>query len=525
MKGFALFVVVAGWLVAAGGCAVRNTAICCTDGPDCMAAGLPAGTRCEPGFACEVAMHSCVKAECSLDTDCPTDRSHCEDGVCKGCDATFPCSTAAPVCEADTTCGGCTGASDCSAFPDTPVCGSDGACHAVCTVDTDCPSNLSHCDHNVCVGCDAAFPCDASAPVCGATATCGACAHNSDCAAFPDLDVCGADGACHTCTKDSECDSQACEAGQCIASADVLYVSTTGTDAGTCTQAAPCKTLTYAVTQSRAVAQHIVMAGGTYNATADITISHPGSGTTSWTLHGNNSTIIGGGTSLLRGSDVSLSDLTFVSYGLGITNLDGHSLTLLNAPDLVAQGSTTFHDLTATNTNFYIGFLSSSGHSLSIYRAKISNGFIKTSRQGNSLTLENVSMHVASGPTLSFPEINVSGSAKFSSFLSDAGTEPVADCGTNGSYTMDRVIAYAPGTNRAAIAKCLVTSSIVGPMAYNLNSHSDPQFADTTLHIMSTSPAKDATACDSDAEAKVDFDGDARPIGSQCDIGADEFKP
>ena len=56
------------------------------------------------------------------------------------------------------------------------------------------------------------------------------------------------------------------------------------------------------------------------------------------------------------------------------------------------------------------------------------------------------------------------------------------------------------------------------------NISSDPLFASATdAHLSAGSPAIDAGTC-SGAPA-TDFEGDARPTGSGCDIGADEFVP
>lgn len=67
------------------------------------------------------------------------------------------------------------------------------------------------------------------------------------------------------------------------------YVSTTGTDSGTCAQTAPCATITYAQSQT-IIAGTIHVAGGTYNQSADLTqpIRLAGSTTSPVTIDGSN---------------------------------------------------------------------------------------------------------------------------------------------------------------------------------------------------------------------------------------------
>ena len=57
------------------------------------------------------------------------------------------------------------------------------------------------------------------------------------------------------------------------------------------------------------------------------------------------------------------------------------------------------------------------------------------------------------------------------------------------------------------------------------NIHADPAFVRPggDLHLDATSPAIDAGTC-AGAPA-TDFEGDPRPSGRGCDIGADEFVP
>jgi hypothetical protein len=55
----------------------------------------------------------------------------------------------------------------------------------------------------------------------------------------------------------------------------------------------------------------------------------------------------------------------------------------------------------------------------------------------------------------------------------------------------------------------------------------DPKFDTTTpgsngFHLQATSPELDQVTCPAGGVPALDFDGDARPIGGACDVGADE---
>ena len=51
----------------------------------------------------------------------------------------------------------------------------------------------------------------------------------------------------------------------------------------------------------------------------------------------------------------------------------------------------------------------------------------------------------------------------------------------------------------------------------------DPLFIFGDFHLRPASPAIDAGTCT--GAPPTDFDGDLRPTGTTCDIGADEFVP
>jgi len=52
---------------------------------------------------------------------------------------------------------------------------------------------------------------------------------------------------------------------------------------------------------------------------------------------------------------------------------------------------------------------------------------------------------------------------------------------------------------------------------------SDPVFVFGDIHLSARSPCIDAGTCT--GAPTTDFEGDPRPIGAGCDIGADELVP
>jgi len=119
----------------------------------------------------------------------------------------------------------CTTSAECSA--PTPYCVGQ-ICAASCTADPDCSgiTGAAHCaPDGTCVACTASEQCtDPAEPVCDDNAH-----------------------ACRACTDDSDCASGICLAmeGTCAAPTETVYVSTSGTDTGDCTDISPCRTIAY----------------------------------------------------------------------------------------------------------------------------------------------------------------------------------------------------------------------------------------------------------------------------------------
>ena len=190
-------------LVCSGGaCTKTNPALCCTDDANCASLGISTDHMCTDGLVCIA--DQCVAEACASSADCNAQLPFCSDQLCEA------------TCENNAQCPGFGGSAD------NTIC-SNGAC-VQCLANTDCGGATPVCDTS--------------------SASCVQCIQNSDCPATAPL--CGAN-VCHACIADSDCSSGACgDNGSCIDASALAYVAPGGTDAGTCTQMAPCATITFA---------------------------------------------------------------------------------------------------------------------------------------------------------------------------------------------------------------------------------------------------------------------------------------
>ena len=394
-----------------------------------------------------------------------------------------------------------------------------GAEQPVCNITTD-----------VCEGCASSDDCDrfTSSPTCNTTTgACVECVASTDCTA-PTKAICD-NQVCRGCVDDMECTSGACgDDGACVEESGIVYLDPGGMDQGTCSKAAPCRTLAYSVGKTSAARSHIVMAKGGYlmestRIDATTTSAHP--------LY-----IHGGGAAISQSGESPF--LTFeVPVVIRHIDLDSHSNTLVVGgvePSLVedvrihsgfiwlyVQAPVTARDLLVENTAYGINVGSTQ---LTLDRAKIfmnENGLRADGAavvNGTNLLLYGSRLRAiewtsGTGGTIAFSTIADSGSGV------TAGPRGVA-C-ANG-MTLKSVIVWVPGADaRVPFENCNVVNTIAGPSNAAGATNVDPKFVDVAshdYHISSTSVARDAV----DEGPGTDFEGDARPRGAKFDIGADE---
>jgi hypothetical protein len=183
--------------------------------------------------------------------------------------------------------------------------------------------------------CTDSSQCSAPLGVCAADGVCVACAAASDCTAEPDAPVCDDQArACRGCTKDNECGvGGVCleGTGRCVAGADAAFVTMNGSDSGTCTRAAPCAGIPYAITQLGA-RKTIHVLGGSLD-TATLVLADVGT----LAIDGEDTQLSAGSASTtlnVRGnSDVTIEGFRF--------NVPPTSPTGADVPAIVVTGSAT----------------------------------------------------------------------------------------------------------------------------------------------------------------------------------------
>lgn len=409
--------------------------------------------------------------------------------VVPGC-AEAGCGAEAPVCniQADV-CEGCAESADCSRFPATPVCDVAGG--------------------GACVQCVGAADCSDATPVCEANA-------------------------CRACRLDSECPSGACgDDGACVPEAAIVYLDPGGTDSGSCTRDAPCRSLEFGISRTSPGRAHVVTAKGGYTS-APLFVAPQSTAAAQLFIHGGGATLAcscsGDGNFIAFAVPVTIRDVN-IAGNPNFTALSFSARTLLervrvsNASVGIDVTADVVEAIDVIVDNSYTGISLFSG-TLKLDRGVIRNvqTGIAAAGNGKMVELQNLLVHDAtalaldlSAGTVSFSTIADSGT--------DAGTGPRAVKCSPGAVTVRSSIVWAPGaTTRVPMEGCNIVTTLAGPTPVAGASNSNPQFVDSSAgdyHLASSSPARDMV----ENGPSFDFEGDARPQGTRFDIGADEAAP
>jgi hypothetical protein len=385
--------------------------------------------------------------------------------------------------------------------------------------------------------------CAAPTPICDPGNVCVECLQNDQCSgAKPTCDT--TMHACRACAADADCDSTVCDVptGMCVAEADVLYVSPTGQDAGTCTKSTPCS-----IAQANALAapprNNIKLAPGAY--TAHLILTNK-----TLVFYGTGATIDGGANPVFEVNDNARLRVNGASLignnGLGVVRCEGaaaatHTLELFRA-SLANSGSILLANpctLTADESVFRI--TNTTSYALVII--------------GPSVTKFNRSRFVGNGngiAALSSPTVQIANSvfktmgtvANHGVFLG-AGfdvsfstiVDSVVECSSAAAVglTFSSSILYWSAASPPADtliggnACTSVKNSVIFPNSQPVgatNVSMNPQLKNVAAddyHLLATSPAIDRG--DPASTNAVDFEGTPRPQGAQRDSGAFEFKP
>jgi hypothetical protein len=418
-----------------------------------------------------------------------------------------------------------------------------------CTASSQCSSPKAVCalDKMLCVQCTAAEH--------------GACVANTP--------VCGDDDACRKCAAHNECPSNAClPDGSCGDDTNVAYVDPSGTST-TCTKASPCRKVSDALKTTRL---YVKLQGATneqvtLNNTNVTLLADPGAKLTD-TVNGillkidgtsqvaiydleisgasgaNNPgisvqpgstatvTIVRAKLSGNAGAGISVNGGTATISESTITGNTGSGISMSNGILTVTQSTLT------TNT---AGGISTSGGTLTVSRSSVfanNGGGISTNASTftimNNFVYRNGNTTMATAGGVGVVGIVDSSKLEFNTIvdnLAGGGATNVGGvlCDRSGFTAANNLIFRNTGGvsgNVQTLGLCTYGNSFVSAGTSTVDNtpmFAHPNSAPFDYHLTPTSPNTIVDAAGTCSG--VDYDGDTRPVGPACDLGADERKP
>jgi hypothetical protein len=412
---------------------------------------------------------------------------------------------------------------------------------AGCTMDEQCSGQVCDVASGACVQCtsEKATACTDTTPVCGSTNQCVACTQHTQC---PGSNVCLATGACGDASQ-------------------IAYVSASGSGTA-CTQASPCPLLKDAIATNLPTIK--IAADGAGRDTATTVIDGK-----SVVIHAEPGAVLDrdGDGPLLEVRSANANVWIYDLELTGATSASGHGVVLTpngGTPNLVLTRTTVAGNqgtgITASGGTLAVtqatvssntgGGITASGGTLAVTQATVSSntgGGITVSSGAMFTLTNNVIVYNGKAVGAGASEVggvlaspNTAGSkVEFNTIAFNQSEGTLYRGGltcSGGMVTATGNLLYRNGeadgaggvkidaTTQRNVTGCQfgTTGSFHEIEANNLGFKS-PTTQPYDFHLTAATPS---TVIDAGGACTgVDFDGDTRPIGNGCDLGADEYKP
>jgi hypothetical protein len=362
-------------------------------------------------------------------------------------------------------------------------------------------------------------------------------------------------GACRGCSADAECPSNACyeQMGTCVDESTVVYIAPMGSDTGACTAAAPCATLSFAVTIASAARPMIRVAPGAYNDAVLVTslafpllISGPSSspGTATFTFaspDGSKDHLIE-----LRAGTTEIEGLTFEGGKQEVTRVQGQppnsvvSMTLERCKLTGGKGgvddssaAVVMRHLVVDTTGGIGVHVAGTGATLDSERSTITNNpQVGISISGATFKVINTLIANNAGGGLSASGTITGSTVEFDTFAGNAAGSGASVPPAGGAVSSGNALAVVDSIFAVNGAPQL---GVDVSATYSLFSDTNPGgsgdlvgaplFVDGSggnYHLQTGSPAVDVGI---DVGVDNDLDANPRPQGSGFDLGCYELAP
>jgi hypothetical protein len=429
----------------------------------------------------------------------------------------------------------------------------DAPTATTCATNAECATPTAVCDMTGSMKCVQCTPAEHAA----CTGTAPACIENS----------------CQACTSHAQCDSKAClPDGTCALETDIAYVQAGGSGSA-CTKATPCGTLDVGVKTNKPI---VKLATGlvsdnqvtTIDGKAVMILADPGA---KLGRDGSDSVVVVTGGADVKIFDLEVTGASGISSQFGalavsptsvaaklaltrvkVTGVQGNGLSVSFGGTLTVSrcvvsgnaGSGITGEGTLEVTESLISDnggngIYATGKSLLVSRSTVTrNTYAGISARSGVISITNNFIVRNGGDAnpggLQLSNLTAGSKVEFNTIVDNASryesgggaSTGGVSCSTSGFVASNNIIFRNRNgtTNVQTAGDCTYGNSIVMPGATPFdntlefaNSNSEP----FDYHLTATSPAADAGgAC-----TGIDFDGDSRPFGNACDLGADEFAP